>query len=440
MMRTISCVTTSLFLLAGCGLKVGELGDLTITDGSTSGTASASGASTGDEAPTTGAADTTDSPDTDGELAAQGVDILFVIDNSGSMAGHQQRIASAIPALVGPLTAAGLDLRIGVTTTDASNPRCPNATSTPEGGRLQTRSCRAAAAEGEWTFNDVDFSASCLEVCQHDSVVITPTTTAGDPVAKSRPWIEWHDGAGNVDVPLGEALACLLPQGVAGCGFESPLESMFLALEAATVAGQAQFGFLRDDAHLLVVLVTDEMDCSYRAEFKDIFTSNKVFWNGPDDAAPTSGLCWRAGMACAGGPGTYDNCVATDHASDGAVTQDPGATVLQPLSRYQGILSTILAGKQAAGFGATVRLTAIAGVPGGYPAAPLVFADSPDMAVQESFGIGPGCTAGDAIAVPPGRILDLAAQVNPVGPNLFSICDASFDGSLAAIAAALLEG
>ena len=78
--------------------------------------------------------------------------------------------------------------------------------------------------------------------------------------------------------------------------------------------------------------------------------------------------------------------------------------------------------------------------PGGFPEVPLVFADSVDPAVQESFGIGPGCQAGDAIAVPPGRILDLAAQVNPVGPNLFSICDASFDDSLAAIAAALLEG
>ena len=452
MLHRISPLTLSLLLLAACNLKIGDLGDLTTgSDESTAGGTADASATIGDE-PTTGDEAGTDSPDTDGPdtdgplAPAQGVDILFVIDNSGSMAAHQQRVVSSIPALVEPLTAAGLDLRIGVTTTDSGNPRCPAAQYTPEGGTLQTRSCRAAVNEGEWMFNGEDFSLSCLAACLQDNVVIAPSTTEADPQAKVRPWIEWKDGVSNVwkdgvmnvELPLAEALACVLPQGVAGCGFESPLESMFLALGATQDPERPEFGFLRDDAHLLVVIVTDEMDCSYSSELKEVFTTNKVFWNSPDDAAPTSAMCWRAGMACAGGPGTYDDCVAADHDATGAVTQDPEAAALRPLSRYQGVLSTILAGKAAAGSSAKVRLTAVAGVPIGYPQVPLVFADAADQAVQESFGIGPGCTAMDATAVPPGRILDLAAQVNPAGTHLFSICDENFDGSLAAIAAGLL--
>ena len=229
----------------------------------------------------------------------------------------------------------------------------------------------------------------------------------------------------------------MLPQGVKGCGFESPLESMYLALAGTQSADSVNFDFLRTEADLLVVIVTDETDCSWVPEFKDIFTTNKVFWSGPDENAPTSALCWRAGIECSGGPGTYDDCVATDRDNTGAVTADPSKAVLHPLSRYQGVLSTIVAGKQAAGSAGQVHVAAIAGVPVGYPANPLVHADSPDPEFQSLFGVGPGCQDGDVVAAPPGRIRELVEQTAPLGPGLFSICEPSFGAALGAIAAGL---
>lgn len=443
MHRTPRLALTSfaLALVAGCTPKIGDLGELTQGSSGTTQGPPDTGDDTAIVDPTSDG--TTVDPTTGGESStgeptpAAGVDILFIVDNSGSMAEEQQRLAAAITALVDPLVGSGRDLRIAVTTTDAGNPRCP--TSTPEGGAFQTASCRARVADGEWTFLDQDLSAACLGVCDQEALVFTPTTTADDPVAKVRPWLEWDGVAGNVEGSPAQALACMLPQGVAGCGFEAPLEAMLRALERTQAPGDPQFGFLRDDADLLVVLVTDEADCSANPEFTDIFTTEKVFWNDADDPAPTSALCWRAGVACTGGPGTYDDCVAVDRDISGAITADPDAAVLQPLSRYQGLLSTIAADKQAAGSAAKVQVAAIAGVPVGYPQVPLVFKDSPDPEIQTNFGVAPGCVAADSTAAPPLRTRELIEQTAPLGAGLFSICESDFESSLAAISAALTQ-
>ncbi len=443
---SILAVTSSLALVlaAGCD-KIGDLGQL--TDGASSSEPSSepsSGATepgdptmTGD--PTAGPSDTDEPTTTGGPLApADGVDILFIIDNSGSMAAHQQRLADAIPALVDPLIAAGRDLRIAVTTTDAGNPRCPN--TTPENGRFQARSCREGVALNEWQYGVDDFAAACLGVCAKETLVFSPTITAVDPMAKVRPWVEWDGVTGNVAASLNQALGCMLPQGVAGCGFESPLESLRLALERARTPGDPQFGFLRANADLLVVMVSDEVDCSLNPVFKEIFIGNTVFW-GPDDPQPSSGSCWRAGVTCSGGPGTYEDCVATDHDVSGMITGDPAQAVLFPVSRYQDALAEIRAEKLAAGSAAQVRVAAIAGVPVGYPQTPLVFADSPDPELNSLFGIGPGCVAGDgATAVPPVRLLELIEDSSPPGVGLFSICEDSFQSTLAAMSAALMGG
>ncbi|HEY0135732.1 MAG TPA: hypothetical protein VGB85_16725, partial [Nannocystis sp.] len=428
MHRNFTLALPVTLLFAACTFKVGDLGELTeasatedpstssATDPVTTSAGTAiSGQTNGESGNTSGSEETGSSDPTEGLTPPDGVDILFVIDNSGSMAQHQQRLSTAIPALVAPLEAAGLDLRIAVTTTDAGNPRCPNATYTPEGGAFQARSCREAIADNQFKFGEDDFASSCLDACPHETITFSPTSTDVDPSPAVRPWIEWSEGAGNVAVPLSEAIGCVLPQGVAGCGFESPLEAMFLALSRAQDPADPAFGFLRTSADLLVVMVTDETDCSWAPAAKEIFTTNKVFWNDPvNDPAPTSALCWRAGIECSGGPGTYDDCVAVDKGLDGTVTNDPSQAVLQPISRYQGVLSTILASKQQAGSAAKVHVAAIAGVPVGYPGNPLVFADGDDAFVQGNYGIGPGCEGDGTIAVPPGRIREVVEQTAPL--------------------------
>lgn len=432
-------------LAAGCTLKVGDLGELTQsgTDPAVDSTGSTGAADTGElttaDDPTTGVAGTDGQTSGEPLAPADGVDILFIIDNSGSMAAHQQRLADAIPALVDPLIMAGRSLRIAVTTTDAGNPRCPS--SGPEGGAFQTESCRARIAGGEWQFIDQDLSAACLGVCAKETLEFSPTPTAADPVAKLRPWVEWDGVTGNVTASLNQALSCMLPQGVAGCGFESPLESLRMALARAQTPGDPQFGFMRADADLLVVIVSDEVDCSRDPAFDEIFIDNKVFWNSPDDPQPTSALCWRAGVTCSGDPEAFDDCIATDHDISGDITPDPAQAVLVPVDRYRDALAAIQADKLAAGSAARVRITAIAGVPVGYPQTQLPFAEGDDLVHVENFGIGPGCVAEDgATAVPPMRMLELIEDNMPGGIGPFSICEDSFQSTLAAISAALMGG
>ncbi|MCO5114537.1 MAG: VWA domain-containing protein [Bdellovibrionaceae bacterium] len=55
------------------------------------------------------------------EVNSGKVDILFVVDNSGSMYVEQTKMAAAFPTLVHGLDIAGLDYRIGITTTDVTS-------------------------------------------------------------------------------------------------------------------------------------------------------------------------------------------------------------------------------------------------------------------------------------------------------------------------------
>jgi len=445
-MKRIRLPLTALCVLLTACDKPGDPGDSadSTTDAETSAATSeptsAGETSAATDPGTTG--DTSDTGDTDdattGILApATGVDILFVMDNSGSMAPSQQRIADAIDAFVDPLTAAGLDLRIAVTTTDTGNPRCPN--TTPENGAFVASSCRARVPLGEFTAADVDQSAACLDACPHESIDILPTATADDPAPAPRPWIEWSPGAANVEVPLVEALACVLPQGVAGCGFESPLAAMATSIARMTTPSDPAAGFLRPDAHFVVIVVTDEMDCSYNPEFAEIFTDNKVFWTDPvQDPAPTSAMCWHAGVACEGGPDSFSSCAAADRElTAGEVTSDPSLAALVPVATYNDLLAQVQTDKQIAGSAAQVQMVVIGGVPGGFPQNPLEFtANNTDMV--DLFGIDPGCDNMGITAVPPMRLLEVTQANSPLGQGLYSICQTTLDAPLAAIAAGIL--
>ena len=437
MKRSTLLPLTALCLSAlACDLgKPGNLGELTdaTTDASTSGADATGNPTTGND--TIADTEVADSGSTGDPGPVSALDILFVIDNSGSMATSQQRIAEAIDEFAAPLMAASLDVRIAVTTTDAGNPRCPG--TTPEKGALQTTSCRARVQDGEFVSNDVDFSLACLDACQHDTIEILPTVTTDDPFPAPRPWVEWRPGSGNLEIPLAEALACMLPQGVAGCGFESQLESLYRAIAHMQDDDDPAAGFLRPDAHFVAIVVTDETDCSYNPEFEDIFTTNKTFWFDPDnDVAPSSSMCWKAGMACEGGPGTYDGCAAADFDNTGAATSDLEAAVLYPLGKYDAILDAVKATKVA---DAQVQVIVIGGVPAGYPQNPLIYSDSDDPAYQSLFGIGPGCEHMGVTAAPPGRMLEVAEQHAPLVQSIYSICQTSLAGPLSAIGAGLVN-
>jgi hypothetical protein len=166
------------------------------------------------------------------------LDILFVIDNSNSMAEEQVAVAREVTAFVDELKKGGgvpSDFNVGVVTTAVYL-----------NGRL-----------GSQTF------------------VLNYPKQAG----KLRPVpVDLADGGLDLDPPDGERLlvgtdpeflskfARVIRQGTTGSGQETPFEAVRLALlgdlSKTPLDGGGNQGFLRDDARLLVVVLTDEDDCS----------------------------------------------------------------------------------------------------------------------------------------------------------------------------------
>jgi hypothetical protein len=368
------------------------------------------------------------------------VDILFVIDNSGSMGEEQANLAANFAAFIEVLEAPDVEAnyRIGVTTTDRGNPWCQG--TTPEGGQLVMSPCTTRLADFVFEGADETLDAqaiACTDICTLDAeaLVVQPSVTELDPNPSPRPWLERLEGHSNL--PDGttppDAFACFGPQGIDGCGFEAPLESMLLALSRSNTVDEPSYGFLRDAAILAVVFVTDEVDCSYDKAWEVIFEpDNTTFWTDPAASYPSSGLCWNAGVECSGDPSGYDGCKPVNKGADGQLGVADDAAVLYPVVRYVERLAAIEADKQLLAPDNEVIVALIGGV---QPDGSIVYAEQ-DSAFGHEFGIGPGCTGplGEA-AVPPVRIRALVDEFTP--GNLHSICAPDYTGALAAIADAI---
>ncbi len=391
--------------------------------------------------PGAGSADGTagDTDQTDGDSASSGsdphgpvplyeiplrqLDLLVVVDNSASTSPIQAKLVSAIEPLLDIFEAADvqLDYRLAVTTTDSGNYWCDNVTE-PEYGNFVSTSCRERIADFTWA--DVDDSATCFDWCSLETLSLP------------QPWIEVVRAQSNLPAGVSavDAAACLIPQGVGGCGYESPLESMRRALTLSATEGSPQQGFVRDTAVLMVVIVTDEVDCSAASEFQETVFSpegNRLFWSLPDEPTPTSAVCWNAGVRCSGPSSGYDSCNVADKGTDGAPAV-PDAAVLTPVAEYIDALQAIEDQKKAINPSAEVRVSVIAGVPVDHPLGePIAYAEGPDPDDREGhqavFGIGPGCSGdGEVSGVPPVRLREFASAFHEGDPNLHSVCADSY--------------
>lgn len=147
------------------------------------------------------------------------VDLLFVIDNSSSMLAEQQNLIASFDGFIEGIQAnldEANDYHIGVVTTDA------------------------------YAGNEVG--------CQSIGALVTQTEGgACGPWAQGR-FISLED-------PLQEAFTCAGMVGVDGDGDEHPIEAAMNATGTALAEpGACNEGFLRDDALLVLVLITDEDD------------------------------------------------------------------------------------------------------------------------------------------------------------------------------------
>ncbi len=283
------------------------------------------------------------------------VDVLLVIDNSGSMGEEQANLAANFGPFIEQLEGAGVDYRIGITTTDLGGYQCGSG----DDGQLQLSSCLDRPETFVSGGND-QFEVACAANCQYDGAALTIRPTAievgGD--AAPRPWIESYSGVSNLpdSVDPLSAFACFAPQGISGCGFESPLEAVARALDHMQDPTRPEYGFLRPDALLAVLVVTDELDCSVSPGMDDALFESGEFFEGN---LLTSAACWNAGVACSG-DSPFEACWDADRDASGAETEDPAGSVLRPVSRYVELLEGIAAGKDPR---REVLVSVIAGVP-----------------------------------------------------------------------------
>ncbi|MBA3548130.1 MAG: VWA domain-containing protein [Nannocystis sp.] len=406
------------------------------------------------------------------------LDILLVVDNSGSMGEEQQNLAAQFAKLVDRLRTlkdaqgqpVGADVNIMVTTTDVGHLLCTpyyKPGYVPSNGAPVATPCTERLERFEGVGAD---APTVPEAC-------TANCIEGGIAAPADPFIHFdlatHNivGADGVGDPAADALACIAPQGIDGCGMEAPLEAMLRALDPKAAWNQGAKPFLREGGVLAIVLLTDETDCSTE-NFAYFDPKNKAdpefnkYWEDLPGipgvkGSPTSAACWNASMTCVDDDddGVHESCVAAD--------KEP----LFPRSRYTDLLA---GGFEAAG--KPVFMLVLAGVPpvtahdpepphgpvaGGV--ASLVHRDWQQSDIlpndsdtpankQYDFGIGPGCSnATTGQATPPGRIRDVCEALNladdPATPGdqaelrccIESICDASFGGAVDCLADMLAQ-
>jgi hypothetical protein len=196
------------------------------------------------------------------------LDLIFVIDNSSSMNEEQENIKRNFPDFMKELEniKGGLpDIRIGVISTNfGAGPGMP-AMECPvygdRGGFIVKPGCGLdSASKGFWLSID-------------------------------------GKGAKNFDGDLSTVFSCMANLGISGCGYEHQLQSLRAALAASepssSISPQNR-NFLRKDAFLGIVILSDEDDCSGEP--------GATFYQEPVPGQAGSLRCALLGHVCGGQP------------------------------------------------------------------------------------------------------------------------------------------
>ncbi len=195
------------------------------------GSGSGSAADDDDDGPDDGVAFDLGSPPADGgdapppELGCSKIDFVFVVDNSLSMEDDQDNLVANFPALIDGIESSLEevdDFHVGVVATDAYG--------------WNTPACRRMGGLVTQTGGD----ASSMAVCG--------------------PFAEGHNYMTEAD-DLGDTFACAAKMGVGGFGVEAPMDALGAVVRGDVAGpGECNEGFVRDDALLVAVIITDEWD------------------------------------------------------------------------------------------------------------------------------------------------------------------------------------
>ncbi len=174
------------------------------------------------------------------------VDILFVIDNSGSMAPDQENLARNIDAFIDVIAGGTLDYRIGIVTTDLGQ-----STAGLQLDREEWAGFVGQQVDESSPLRTVDFQdrSDCRRL---------PGVRHGC-FRSSRPDRPFLDSGLDDARTVAEVFSASARVGTCGSGLERGTTAMLQALEA-TRSGGCNAGFLRDEANLVVVIISDEQD------------------------------------------------------------------------------------------------------------------------------------------------------------------------------------
>ena len=201
-----------------------------------------------------GDSETTDGADDGGTaMGCEKIDFLFVIDNSGSMADEQQNLINSFPGFIDQILMAveGQDHHVMVVDSDESGAWvCEEFQNGNHcNGSLVQPNCMG------YTCGAIDMLDPCARTLgagvDHPVGGRASNQDCGFPT--SRRYLTTQDS--NLD----SAFACAAQVGTSGNSEERPMSAMVQAVSPALLgSGQCNEGFLRDDAILVVTIVSDD--------------------------------------------------------------------------------------------------------------------------------------------------------------------------------------
>jgi len=271
------------------------------------------------------------------------LDVLFVVDDSGSMRQEQAALASGFERFTGGLADADGQLpglHIGVISSNVGTGAVVS------GGE---------ACLGEGDDGVLQMPEGCTALTDGSRFIRDVAGASGQRDVN-------YAGA------LAEQFSCMAQLGIAGCGFEQHFESMRRALGEQ----ELNAGFLRPEASLAVLFVADEDDCSV--------SDPQLFDPTQDDRASELGelssfRCFEFGVQCApvaGGEreiGPRTDCAPEEE-----------SPYLESVSSYAQFLRGLKADPEK------VFVSTITGDPG-----PVVVMEDPDRDPTE-LKVAPTCT------------------------------------------------
>jgi len=338
----------------------------------------------------------------DGPLPASGaVDIVFLVDDSTSMQPAQTRMAAAFPAFIDALKAL-------------------------PGGQPSLRIAIVSSSLGAGVYANIVNCMPNSDGNRNGAFQHNPLCTALHPGER---FIVSDRGAVNFDGDISTLFGCLAALGDRGCGFEHQFESTRLALERArNPADPDNGGFLRDDAALAIVMLTNEDDCSAPPD-STLFDPTQMHLRDPLGGI-NSYRCNEFGHLCGGQPPPHS-------VPDGQMVTLTGCVPAEDKGRLTRVADFIAFVKGLKRDPRKIFVAALAGPPEPYTVTThnMTFGDG-TMEVQPV--IAHSCTtAADSSFADP--VVRIKTWVDAFGANgvLENICTGDLGGPMARIGAAL---